>query len=237
MTLLIWRMIALVSAGLFVIGVIVLLATGLLKNKFYHDFHEDELLKTVKSPNSTNSIYLTVGETAKFVKKYVICKTVYEKFLVCNFTKSFEEISFFVVQYNRFRRVVRVLKVTQRETEDASRVIALSKRCRFVNIVIGRANGKDINFNAIRPLAMSRVRLHAAIKGFMLFLALFVMRQAILELFAGSDLLPYLGSFLNYAAIGGSFLLSLIYCFIDVLCFRRKNLNALNGGVLEYEFL
>lgn len=237
MSLFIWRILSLASAGLFVVGVIVLLCTRLLKNKFYHEFHEDELIKTVKASNSKNSIYLTSGETAKFVKKYVICKTVYEKFLICNFAKSFQNISFFVVQYNGRKRVVQVLKITQRGTEDSSRVIALSKKCKYVNIIISKADGRDINLNAIRPLAMTRVRIHAAIKAFMLFLSLFVMRQAILELFAGEYMLPYLNNYLNYVAIGGAFILSLIYYFIDVLCFRRRNARQLNGGAIEYEFI
>lgn len=237
MTLFIWRILALVSVALFVIGVIVLLCTGLLKNRFYHDFHEDELLKTVKASNSKNSIYLTTGETSKFVKKYVICKTVYERYLVCNFAKKFEEISFFVVQYNKRKRAVQVLKVTQRDTEEASRVIALSKKCRYVNIIISKADGKDINQNAIRPLAMSRVRIHAAVKGFMLFLSLFVIRHAVIELFGGIYTLQYLENFLNYSAIAGAFVLSVIYYFIDVLCFRRRNSSQLNGGALEYEFV
>lgn len=237
MTLYIWRILCLVSAILFVGGVVALLVTRLLKNKFYHDFHEDELLKTVKASNSTNSIYLTSGETAKFIKKYVVCKTVYEKYLVCNFTKPFSEISFYVVQYNGRKRAVRVLKVTQRGADEASRIIALSNRCKYVNIVISKADGKDINLNAIRPLAMSRVRIHAAIKAFMLFLALFIVRHAAIEIFGGIYTKQYLESFLNYAAVGGSFLLAVIYYFVDVLCFRRKNSSQLNGGALEYEFV
>lgn len=237
MTLIIWRILSAVSAGLFVSGVIVLLCAQLLKNKFYQDFHEDELLKTVKTSNSKNSIYLTVGETAKFVKKYVICKTLYDKFLICNFTKKFDEISFFVVEYTKRRRPIQVFKVTQRGTDDASRIIALSKKCMYVNIIICEADGKEINQNAIRPLSMTRVRIHAAIKGFMLFLSLFVVRHTVLELFGGIYTIQYLESFLNYTIIGGSFLLSVIYYFVDVLCFRRRNLNLLNGGAIEYEFV
>lgn len=237
MTLFIWRILSAVSAGLFVVGVIVLLSMRLLKNKFYHDFHEDELLKTVKTSNSKNSIYLTTGETAKFVKKYVICKTVYERYLICNFARKFEEISFFVVQYNRRKRAKQVLKITQRGTDDASRVIALSKRCRYVNIIICKADGHDINRNAIRPLAITKVRVHAAIKAFMLFLSLFVVRHAVIELFGGIYTLQYLENFLNYAAIGGAFVLSVIYYFIDVLCFRGRNSSQLNGGAIEYEFV
>lgn len=237
MTLLIWRILSLVSAVLFVAGVIVLLSTGLMKNKFYHEFHQDELLKKYKTANSNNFVYLTTGETSKFVKKYVVCKTVYEQYLVCNFTKRFKEISFFVVQYDKRKRVVQVLKVTQRSAEDASRVIALSKKCCYVNIHIGRADGREINRNAIRPLSMCRIHIHAAVKGFMLFLSLFVMRHAIVELFGGDYTMEYLDNFLNYAAIAGSFLLSVIYYFIDVACFRRKNYSQLNGGAIEYEFV
>ena len=237
MTLHIWRILCTVSAGLFLLGVIVLLCTRLLKNKFYQEFREDELLKTVKTSNSKNSIYLTVGETAKFIKKYVICKTVYEKYLVCNFTKKFDEISFFVVEYTRRRRAFNVLKITQRSTDDASRVIALSKKCKFVNIVICKADENEINDNAIRPLSMTRVRIHAAIKGFMLFLALFVVRHAIVELFGGIYTLQYLENYINFVIIGGSFVLSVIYYFVDVLCFRRRNLNMINGGAIEYEFV
>ncbi|MCH5147153.1 MAG: hypothetical protein J1F61_03995 [Clostridiales bacterium] len=237
MTLFIWRILSLVSAALFVGGVIFLLCARLLKNKFYHEFHEDELLKTVKTSNSKNSIYLTTGETAKFIKKYVVCKTTYDKYLVCNFAKKFEEISFFVVQFNRRKRAFNVLKITQRSTDDASKVITLSNKCRYVNIIISRADGIDINLNAIRPLAMSRVRIHAAVKGFMLFLSLFVVRHTIIELFGGIYTLQYLENFFNYVAIGAAFLLSVIYYFIDVLCFRRKNLRQLNGGALEYEFV
>lgn len=237
MTLFIWRILSAVSAGLFVLGVITLLFARLLKNKFYHEFHEDELLKIVKTSNSKNSIYLTTGETSKFVKKYVICKTLYERFLICNFAKKFDEISFFVVQYGKRKRPLQVLKITQRGTADASRIIALSKKCRFVNIVISKADGNDINNNAIRPLAMTRVRIHAAIKAFMLFLSLFVVRHAIVELFGGIYTIEYLESFFNYVAIAGAFGLSVIYYLIDVLCFRRRNFNQLNGGAVEYEFL
>lgn len=237
MTLFMWRILGLASAALFVLGVILLLCTRLLKNKFYHDFQRDELLRQVKTSNSRNFIYLTTGETAKFIKKYVICKTVYEKYLICNFTKKFKEISFFVVQYTAHKRVKKVLKVTQRDTAEASRVIALSAACRYVNIVIAGADGKEINFNVIRPLAMSRVRMHAAIKAFMLFLAMFVVRHALIELFGGIYTLQYLDSVLHYATLGGMAALSLLFYLIDVLCFRGKNVKKLNGGAIEYEFV
>lgn len=237
MTLFIWRFLSAVSAVLFVAGVIALLCMRLLKNKYYHDFHEDELLKSVKTTNSKNFIYLTTGETAKFIKKYVICKTLYDKFLICNFTKSFEEISFFVVQYNKRKKPIQVFKVTQRGAEDASRIIALSPKCQYVNVIICKADENEINQNAIRPLSITKVRVHAAIKGFMLFLSLFVMRHAIIELFGGIYTLQYLENFLNYSAIGGSFVLCIIYYFVDVLCFRRRNLNQTNGGAIEYGFI
>ena len=237
MTLFIWRILGLASAALFVVGVIILLCTRLLKNKYYREFHQDELLKKVKNSNSKNFIYLTTGETAKFVKKYVICKTAYERYLICNFTRKFKEISFYVVQYNSHKKVKKVLEVTQRDTTEASRVIALSRHCCYVNIVIGKVEGRELNFNVIRPLAMSRVRTHAAVKAFMLLLAMFVVRHVLIELFGGIYTLQYLASFLNYVTLGGMAVLSLLFYLVDVLCFRRKNIKKLNGGAIEYEFV
>lgn len=237
MTLHIWRILCTVSAGLFVAGVIALLATRILKNKFYHEFHEDELVKTVRATNSKNSIYIPSGETSKFIKKYVICKTVFDRFLICNFARPFEEISFYVVQYTGRKKPSQVLKVTQRATDDTSRVITLARNCRYVNILINEADGLEINKNAIRPLSMTRIHIHGAIKSLMLFLSLFVVRHVIIELFGGIYTLQYLDSILNYAIIAGSFVLSLLFYLIDIGCFRRKNNKQLNGGAIEYEFV
>lgn len=237
MTMFVWRIISAVSVFIFVLGIVLLLALRLLKNRYYHEYTQDELLKKVKAANSKNSIYFTSGETKNFIKKYVICKTLYDKYLVCNYTRNFEDITYFVLQYSHLKRVIGVITVTHRDTGDSSKVIALKKGCAYVNVVIGTADGIVVNSNVIRPLPMSKVRINAALRSLTMFSFLFAVRHAAVELFGGIYTMQFLGSFLNYALIGGSFVLALLSYLITALCFRRRNAKIRNGGALEYEFL
>lgn len=237
MTMHIWRILSAVSVGVFVLGLVLLLVLRLLKNGYYHEFTQDELLKTVKAANSKNSIYFTSGETKNFIKKYVICKTLYDKYLVCNYVRSFEEISYFIVQYSLLKRVIGVISVTHRSAGESSKVIALKRSCAYVNVVIGTADGICVNSNVIRPLPMCKVRIHAALKSLVLFTFLFAVRHAAVELFSGIYTTQFLGNFLNYGIIAASFVLALLSYLITALCFRRRNAKIRNGGALEYEFV
>lgn len=237
MTMHIWRILSAVSVGVCVLGLILLLVLRLLKNGYYHEYTDDALFKKVKAANSKNFIYFTSGETKNFIKKYVICKTLYDKYLVCNYAKSFSDVSYFVIQYSRFKRVIGVLNVTQRDTGESSNVIALKRGCEYVNVVIGSADGITVNTNVIRPLAMTKVRINAAIKSLVLFTFLFAVRHAAVELFGGIYTKQFLDNFLNYGIIAASFVLAVISYLITALCFRVKNAKIRNGGALEYEFL
>ena len=244
MSLLLWRILCLVSAILFVAGVIVLLVTNFTKNKYYHNYHDDELLKKEKSPNSVNYIYLTSGETRRFIKKYVVCKSAYEKYLVCNFTEKFKKVRFYVAQFSRRKKVISVLEVTQKDITDySSRIIALRKSCAYVNVIIAEADDRVINQNYVRPISMYRLRLFAFIKAFTIFTGLFVIRHIITEIVGGSFIFGrdvsyfYLNNSLNYIALGATLVLSVLSYLITVLSFRRKNAKVMNGGALEYEFV
>ena len=241
MDIFIWRILSAVSLGVCVLGLILILCLRLLKNGYYHEYTQDELLKKEKTANSKNSIYFTSGETKKFIKKYVICKTLYDKYLVCNYTRCFEDISYFVVQYNSFKKVIGVLNVNQRDTGDSSKVIALKKGCAYVNVVIGSADGVTVNSNVIRPLPMSKVRIHAALKSLVLFTFLFSVRHAAIEIYDmvldGMYTKMFLDNFWNYGTIALCFLLSVLSYLITALCFRSRNAKIRNGGALEYEFI
>ena len=238
-----WRILCIVSAVIFIAGVIVLVCTNLTKNKYYHNYSDDELIKKERSTNSVNSIYFTSGETRRFIKKYVVCKSAYEKYLVCNFTEKFKHIRFYVVQFSRRKRVISVLEITQKNlTGLSSRIIALKKRCKHVNVVIGEADDTVINQNYVRPMSMHRLRIYACLKSLVIFAALFVLRHVIVEVVGGSHIYgsdvayQYLNNSLNYIAVAASFVLAVLSYLITVLCFRRKNAKAM-GGALEYEFV
>ena len=237
MSITLWRVLCVVSAALFLAGLLVLLFTRLLKNKYYHVYTEDELVNKNKMTNGKNSIYFTSGETKNYISKYAICKTEFDRYLVCKFVKKFTDIRYFVVEYSSHGRVIAVQQIDEYNTELNSKIITLHKHCAKVNVVIGKAEDIEINTDVIRPLSRKRIRVYALIKSFTLFAFLFAARHILLELLCGKIVGLYLGDTLNYISIGVCFACGLLSYFITVLCFRRKNVKALNGGAVEYEFV
>ena len=237
MTVLMWRILAVIAAVLFVSGVVTLFASRFLKNKYSHTYTEDKVLRTVKTTNSKNTIYFTSGETYKYIRKYVICKSGTDKYLICNFARKFKKVGYFIVQYTAMKRVCSVIRVTETDTTLSSRVIALSKRCAHVNVVIAYANSAQINSQVIRPLPFWKIHLYAIFKSVAIFAGLFLLRHAALEVFGGIYMKAFMNSYWNYAIVGAGFLFALAGYFITLLCFRRKNAKEWNGGAVEYEFI
>ena len=241
MTIFMWRIIATIAAGLFVFSVIMLLACRFLKNRYTHSYTADKVLRTVKATNSRNTIFLTSGDTYKYIKKYVVCKSGMDKYLICNFARKFKKVGFYIVQYTALKRVCSVIKVTETDTTLSSRVIALARRCVHVNVVIAYADSAQINTQMIRPLPRWKVRTYAFFKSLALFAALFLLRHAVLETlslaFNWAYMRAFLNSFWNYAIVGAGALFALLGYFVTVLCFRRKNDKESNGGAIEYEFV
>ncbi|MDE6410915.1 MAG: hypothetical protein K2L02_00055 [Clostridia bacterium] len=232
-----WRILAVIAAALFLTGVITLFAARFLKNKYTHTYTEDKVLRTVKATNSKNTIFLTSGETYKYIRKYVVCKSGTDKYLICNFARKFKRVGYFIVQYTALKRICSVIRVTETDTTLSSRVIALSKRCAYVNVVISYANSAQINSQVIRPLPRWKIRLFAFFKSLAIFAGLFLLRHAVLEIFGGKYMKAFMNSYWNYALVGAGFLFALLGYFITVLCFRRKNAKESNGGAIEYEFV
>lgn len=237
MTILIWRIACLVSAGLFLVGLVALLCARLLRNKYYHTYTEDELMRKTKTTNSKNSIYFTSGETKKYIKKYVVCKSAYDKYVVCNFAKKFSSVSYYVVEYNALKKVIAVKKVSEYKTGESSKVISLNRHCAYVNVVICAADGVQINTDVIRPLSLTKIRLYSFLRSLVVFAGLFVVRHFLIELIGGLYKKFYFTDLMNYIAVGASLLLCVIGYFISVACFRRKNVKTATGGALEYEFV
>ncbi len=237
MIITLWRVLCVASAVLFVAGLAVLLVTKLLKNKYYHVYTADELIDKNKMTNGKNSVYFTSGETKNYINKYAICKTDFDKYLVCKFVKKFSYVKFFVLEYSAHGRVLNVQQIFEYDTGINSKIITLHRHCVSVNVVIGTADDVEINTDVIRPLSRKRIRVFALIKSFTLFAFLFAVRHLIIEIFCKGMVGYYLQDTLNYVSVAVCLFISLLSYLITVLCFRRKNVKALNGGTVEYEFI
>ena len=241
MTVLVWRILSIMALILFVVLVITLSTTRLLRNRYYYPFHLDEMIKNTKSINSDNYIYFTTGATKDYIPKYVICKTLYDKYLVCNFSREYKNITYFVVQYTRRKRVLSVLKCDERETTNSSKIISLNTRCKYVNVVVGTVNEQTINSNVIRPLSLKKIRTFAFLKSLLVFALIFTLRQVVIEvvniLYGGIYAKLMLTDLSNYLCVVISFVLCLLSYLINQGCLRRRNAKELSGGAIEYEFL
>ena len=237
MIITLWRVLCVISALLFVAGILVLLFTKLLQNKYYHFFTEDELLNDSKMTDGKNSVYFTSGETKNYISKYAICKTEFDRYLVCKFAKKFSTIRYFVLEYTAHKRVIAVQQIDEYDTGMNSKIITLHRRCAYVNVIIGSVDDTVINTDVIRPLSRKRIRLYALIKSFTMFAFLFTVRHIALEILCRGLIGLYLSDVLNYISVGVCLVCGLLSYLITVLCLRRKNVKLLNGGAVEYEFL
>lgn len=237
MTITVWRVLCIVSAAMFVLGLLLLLFCRILKNKYYHVYTADELMNKSKLTNGKNSVYFTSGETKEYISKYAVCSTEFDRYLVCKFVRKYSFVRYFVLEYTSHGRVIKVQQIDEFDTALNSKIITLSRRCAHVNVVIGTVEDTEINTDVIRPLSRKRIRLFALLKSFTFFAFLFAVRHMLLEIFLKDVSALYLRDMLNYISIGVCFLFALLSYVVTVLCFRKKNAKALNGGAVEYEFV
>ena len=234
MSLFAWRIVGITGASLFLICFIIMIIFGFTKNRLYKDFRRDELIRRTRGVNSTNFLYFTGIETAKFINKYVIMKTLTDKFLVCHYNKVYKKIAFSVIQYSSTRKVISVLKCVELSTGSSSKIISLKKKCKYVNIVVNKVDGEEINSSVIKPISRTKIKLYCFFK-FLLLLGFMVgLRHLICgEYFARA----FLNGLVNYSILLASLGVAFVVSILNLIGLLSKNRKARNGGVLEYEFV
>lgn len=235
-SLFVWEIIFLVMASLGVLSFIILKVCRFTKNRYYHNFEENELIDSKKKVNSKNDVYFTDNLTSRYIDKYVICKTSTDLFLVCNFCKNYKKIKFFVIQYNKKKKVIGIKRITELSTKLTSRVVALNKHTKYVNIVVGKVDDVEINQEVIRPLTRKSISFNCLFV-FLLTLSLtYSVNFLFAYLFSGNFLLPYLNGFVNLIVILSILAFSILTSLFSFIGLKKKNKQLIEGGVLEYEF-
>lgn len=230
-----FRILCIVSMIICFFSVIILIIQGFLRNKYFHDYKQDELLKETKSVNSRNKIYFTSGETRKYIKRYALCKSAYDEYLICDYNQKYKDITYYIIAYGK-RRIKGVFYITQSNTDITSKIISLPSTTKTVNIIIKSVNGVDINTNVIRPLSIKKIRIYSLIASIAYFTFLFSLRHILVELFAGPYIYTFSTSIYNYLIILAIFIFSIMNYWFTSHTLRRKNSKYTSGGSLEYEF-
>ena len=233
-----WNLLFILSVSIFLFSIVIMIVFGFIRNRFYHAYHEDELIKSTKTINTVNKLYFTYGETTRFIKKYVLCASQVDKYVIANYNKEYKNVSFFVLCYGLFKRPIKVFKYSETNTGVSSQLIVVPRRTRKVNIVICSADDQVINFNVIKPLSLSRIKLYAVFTAVLTLSGLLTIRHVIALLICGQELLTsFMNSYENYIILILSLALSIAVLIVTNVSFKKKNKKNLSGGAVEYEFL
>lgn len=233
-----WHFIGITSIVLFVISIIIMIIRRDLKDRLYHKFHHDELIKITRDPNSTNSLFFTSGETSRYIKKYVVCKTQSDKYVLCNYANEYKRVLLFVVCYSRRGKVVGILRYTERDTTKTSRIIALPKRTVNVNVIIGRVDDRIINKHIAKPLLRKQAIIHSILAGLTTLSALIAFDYLFIQIIGGEYYTKsFLHSDMNLIYVIIAIVLSAVMFLFNLISLLMKSKKELSGGALEYEFI
>jgi len=234
-----WELLTLAAVVMLITTMVILLVSKFVKNRYYHEFHLDELIKTTKTSNSKNSLYFTSGETFRYIKKYVVSESEFDKFVIANYTDLYSKISFYVLCYKNKKRPFRVLEYTEYATlVNGSKLIVIPKNTKYVNIVIKSVEDTVVNKNVIMPLTRKRVNAYAAISALHVFSALFTLKHFISYIVCTYAMIPvFLNTLSNYLLIILIFIISILSFIIARTSNNKRNKkNQKEGGVIEYDF-
>ena len=233
--MLIWRIMFLIACFIFVTTIILLNVFKFRKNIYFREYQKQEFLSDKIEAGIKNEFYLTGMETAKYIKRYAIRKSKYDKAIICNYTKPFKYISYYVVCYTKNKKVINVLEVVEKNTNQSSKIINLNSNTDSVNIYIKKAENIELNTNVVSTISISNIKRFSFISAFTVFSLLFIIRHIIIECLRDKAL-PYMESIWNYASILAIFVIAISYFFIMYFFMKKRNCKNRNGGALEYEF-
>lgn len=232
-----WNTLCLISAIAFIGCIVILLVFNFRKNVYYKPYEADELYKKTIDQGVKNYIYSTHAETKEYIKRYVIRKSAYDNSVICNFNKNYSQITYFVIQYKRNNKVLSVTEVSERNTNNSSKIIAISKKCKNVNIVVKSVEGLELNTRMILPLSTAKIRLYSLFSSLAFLSILFVIRHLLVLIICYYYSKTFFESIYNYISIIAIFGFALAYYALSAISLRRKSAKSRNGGALEYDFL
>lgn len=235
--MMLWRIISIITFVTFIVLVVFLYFRKYRKNYYNHSFLDDECIDEVRDGGSRNYIYLVSGETKKYIKRYALRKSHYDKSVIVNYAEAYEKIGFYVVCYNKKNIPIQVIYVNESDTSQSSRIIAVSRKTNKVNVVIRAVEGRIINKNVIKGIPLPKIRLYSFLSSICFVCFLISLRQVALEIAGELNVRVYLDSAWNYIGIALIFIVGILMYFISAKSLRNRNCKNIDGGAIAYEFI
>jgi len=231
-----WRISVVIAVLVFAAAIVVLIVFGFRKNVFFKSYVADDNFKKNRVGGTKNRYFLVLSDAKKYIKRYVIRRSAYDNSFICNFNQPYKTITYYIICYGFNNEPFDVIEVTENNTNDSSKIIALSRACKNVNVVIKSVEGVKLNTNVIKPLSLKKIRLYSLVSGVALMNGLYVVRHILLELILGKYCKPYLGGIYNLISMLIIILITVLYYFMSVTTMRKRNCRNKNGGTIEYEY-
>lgn len=231
-----YKILFFVSVITFVVLLILLIIFRFRKNKFYHAYNEDEILRVNREGGAKNSVCSPSGKTKDYITRYIVRRSVYDTMAVFNYTKGYSKIEYFIKCYNRFKRVIKVIYVKELNTKTVSKIIRLKKGTKSINVIIKSVDNEIINTSEIMPLSKLQMHLYSIFSSIMFFMFFYAARHVALYYILGNQFRPFLESMWNYITILVILFFTLLYYLLCILKLKKRSWKKKAWGVVAYEF-
>lgn len=141
----------------FIACTLLLIMKKYLRSEYEYIFYTDEVLKVEEANGLTNFLFEGPIETQQYINEYILCKKKRKKYFICDYGKEVKSIQYFILAYNANRKLINVIRVTERRPKEFSKLIKLPKKTRAVNFVIHKVNGFEVDAHPVRKIKISRI--------------------------------------------------------------------------------
>lgn len=226
--------IALIS---FIFITLFLIFRNFCKNRYYHGYVDDDLLKDEPDGSANNLIFDVNSDTRKYIKRYIIRKSQYETSVICNYNESYNDIAYYITSFNSKHKPIGIVRVRENRTSTASRIIRVSKKTQYVNIWISEVNNTVLNTSELMPVPVKNLFLYSLFRSIAFFNLEYCFLFLVINYLLKNQARPFFYSFYFLILIGASLLFAIMMLIFGFLKRRKRNWKNKGRSIVSYEFI
>lgn len=228
-----WRILAIMMIILFIASIVLRKIFERKHTHFIKGYDKDTLVKKKREAGFENSYYARHGADIDLINRYVLRVSSYERSLIVNYVKPVKHIVFFVAQFDKYHKLIDVLKITEENTTTISKIYLLNKKCSEVNIVVRECDTILYSDCYVRPKRKGEVYLEEGLLSLSIFSLLFTIRHFICEIILKSSARIYFESTFGLITVAIFLGVALLYLFISVAHKMHKIRKETLGGKIS----
>lgn len=213
-----WRLLAIISIILCIVLFLIIKGSKLLVNKYYYSCREDKLEKTQKRKGARYDVFECLGASARFIDKYIIKHVGKKKTLICDYVESFKYISYYVLLFDKRKKLMKIMEISEHSTAFCSKPITLPKKCEKINIVVNHINEDDLGIKLKGEVSLGKIKAFSILETIALFCFLFSFRHLLIEILCLDSKLIFMQSIYNVISI----LIIAFFAFLNYFILSSK---------------